>query len=253
MPNAQDGNRNHKRALTSLTPRLDRRLLGYAAAASAAGVGLLAQPAEATIVYTKVNVPIPVNGGLIQFDINNDGIPDFGFYNGANSGARRVPLGFFSAYLAVFPAKAANEVWAVQSNGFECAAALPAAVKVGPGAAFQPNSLPMWEVAGDYTSPGSVHCPWQNKRRGAYLGLKFVVQGQTHFGWARVTINSSGTTLVGYAYETVPNQAIHTGQTTGPAEVGQSVPAAPVSTWASLGVLAQGADGLAVWRRSEES
>jgi hypothetical protein len=52
--------------------------MAYAAAAGAAGVGLLAAPqvAEAKIVYTPTNVSTGV-GGSIPIDLNNDGTPDF--------------------------------------------------------------------------------------------------------------------------------------------------------------------------------
>jgi len=48
----------------------------YALAASATGVGALAlaNPAEAKIVYTRVNQPIPQ---VLILDLNNDGIADF--------------------------------------------------------------------------------------------------------------------------------------------------------------------------------
>jgi hypothetical protein len=213
----------------------------------------MTQSAEAKIVYTVANVTIPVNGGLIPLDLNNDGIPDFGFYRGQYSGGRRFPLGFFAASLAAIPANAANEVWMVDSKGNQCAAALPAGVPVGPKAAFAPNSAPMWWIRGDYTSPGSAHCPWQDKHRGAYLGLKFMVNGLTHFGWAHVTMGNSGTVLNGYAYETVPNQPIHTGQTSGPSSAtGASLTPLPAPQPATLGMLAQGARGLSIWRRPEE-
>ncbi|HTS34881.1 MAG TPA: hypothetical protein VMH04_04355 [Candidatus Solibacter sp.] len=242
------------RSKKSLSPRLDARLLAYSTVATAAGVGLLAmsQSVEAKVVYTAANVTIPVNTP-ISFDLNNDGVPDFGFYLGQYSGGRRFPLGFFAAGLSIMPSKAANEVWQIESKGGECAAALPAGVAVGPKAAFAPNTAPMWWIRGDYTSPGSEHCPWQDKHRGAYLGLKFVVNGQTHFGWAHVTQGSSGTVLNGYAYETVPNQPIHTGQTNGPVTKTQaSLSPAPVSQPATLGLLAQGARGMSIWRRSDE-
>jgi hypothetical protein len=247
--------RNSIPGKTPLASRLDKRLLAYSAAATAAGVGLLAmtQSAEAKIVYTAANVTIPVNGGLVPLDLNNDGVPDFGFSLGQYSGGRRFPLGFFAASLAAIPAKAANEVWKIDSKGYECAAALPSGVPVGPNAAFAANSAPMWWVRGDYTSPGSVHCPWQDKHRGAYLGLKFVVNGQTHFGWAHVTMGSAGTVLNSYAYETVPNQPIHTGQTSGPSSVTSSslIPLNSPQP-AILGLLAQGSRGIAIWRREEQ-
>jgi hypothetical protein len=69
--------------------------------------------------------------------------------------------------------------------------------------------------------------PWVGKGKGVrnrYLGLKFVVHGKVHYGWARFSVtlahhrqydDVSGT-LTGYAYETVPNKPIIAGQITGP-------------------------------------
>ena len=54
----------------------------------------------------------------------------------------------------------------------------------------------------------------------AYLGLKFLVNGQTHYAWAYVTISGSlrsglSVRLRGFAYETIAGHAINTGQTSG--------------------------------------
>ncbi len=242
------------RTQTPLAPRLDKRLLTYSAAATAAGVGLLAASpnAEAKIVYTAANMTIPVNTGLVSFDLNNDGIPDFAFYNSTYFGGRRFPLGLYRADLAIDPLNPANEVWTVESQSVGCAAALPAGAKVGPGAPFQPNTAPMWQDAGDYTNQFSARCPWHEKRHGAFLGLKFVINGQTHYGWAHVTQGTT-TVLNGYAYETVPNQAIDTGKTSGPASIAEMDGATlPAPQPATLGMLAQGSRGLVLWRRPEE-
>ena len=68
---------------------------------------------------------------------------------------------------------------------------------------------------------------WAGKGNGVsnrYLGLKFVVHGKVHYGWARLSVtlghhrqydDVSGT-LTGYAYETVPNKSIIAGKTKGP-------------------------------------
>ena len=100
-----------------------------------------------------------------------------------------------------------------------------------------------------------------------YLGLKFQINGQTHFGWARMTVNLSllrpmQVLLTGYAYETNPNTPIIAGQQEGDAGVAPTeprtdggaepdaflaVPTAPQP--ASLAVLALGATGLPLWRR----
>jgi hypothetical protein len=245
--------RSAKRTLARLTPPLDKQLLAYVTAATAAGVGLLAQPAEAKIVYTVANTTIKANGGSVNLDLNNDGIADFIIDNSFVDGVRH-PEGFFASALTIYPVQAANEIWGVLSaKGWECAAALPPAVKVGPGAAFQPKYLPLWEASGSYTRGATEHCPWASKHRGAFLGLKFVVKGQTHYGWAHITVGST-TVLNAYAYETVPNQPILTGKISGPvAETQASLLSVPNPQPASLGLLARGAEGLAIWRRTEEA
>src|SRR5258708_1436813 len=66
------------RATSPVNTKLNRQLIAYAAAASAAGVGLLATPqiAEAKIVYTPANVAIdPIR--ILPIDLDNDGNPDF--------------------------------------------------------------------------------------------------------------------------------------------------------------------------------
>jgi hypothetical protein len=45
----------------------------------------------------------------------------------------------------------------------------------------------------------------------AYLGLKFVIKGKVHFGWARAKVSvgfSITAVLIGYAYETIPGKPI---------------------------------------------
>jgi hypothetical protein len=90
-----------------------------------------------------------------------------------------------------------------------------------------------------------------------------MISGKVHFGWARVTVTTSGKTFIatrtGYAYETIPNKSIIAGkrrdQTTLAAEqVGQAsapTPQAPTT----LGLLALGSPGLSLWQRkaSEDS
>lgn len=91
--------------------------------------------------------------------------------------------------------------------------------------------------------------PWLNKKN-LYLGLQFTIDGQIHYGWARLTVSTNKTTcvtkalLTGYAYETEPNTPITTGKLSGDDEVG-----AVERPEATLGALALGSVGLGAWRR----
>ena len=113
------------------------------------------------------------------------------------------------------------------------------------------------DYSGRFYGYGSAG-PWKQTTRG-YLGLKFVIQGQVHYGWARLnvtatTASGSGGMSAGiygaiseYAYETVPNKPILTGQQGGATRKkhnGRLGPAsldAPTSTPGGLGRLANGA------------
>ena len=100
-----------------------------------------------------------------------------------------------------------------------------------------------------------------------YLGLKFKINGKTHYGWARLSVQISSdyrqitATLTGYAYETIAGKSIKAGQTKGPADdstnqdfgpgasITNPIPDTPQP--ASLGMLALGAQGVPMWRRKE--
>jgi hypothetical protein len=97
-----------------------------------------------------------------------------------------------------------------------------------------------------------------------FLGLKFKLNGQVHYGWARfskVTASACNggvaisATLTGYAYETIPNKSIIAGHTKGPDDTTIEEPhaslTAPSPQPATLGTLALGAPGLSIWRREE--
>ena len=249
------GNRPARRSFAALTSNFDKRMFAYAAAATAAGVGLLAQSAEARIVYTPANIPVPADGGLVQIDINHDGVPDFGFYNFAYPAAfGRNPEGFHQYSFRVTGSQTEDQVWDVGKKA-GCAAVLPKGVSVGAGKNFQAAGS-LFASAGSYTNGGGGDaCKWGAAHHGAFLGLKFVVSGQTYYGWAHVTVPASGSPVInGYAYETVANKPILTGAANGPAE--QATATAPTLSPsvqpASLAWLARGSDSLAVWRRPEK-
>jgi hypothetical protein len=250
---------------SKLSDPIQRRLNMYALAASAAGIGMLASPnaAEAKIVYTPTNVQITPNNGFVNMDVNNDGTPDFGFYNYFIYGSC-----CFNSRLMVTAEKKANKVVAIHNNKRTLAADLGPGFQIGPKLAhgfFQPGTAVMADVfyrrstnsKTSFTSYGQ----WRNVTN-RYLGLKFLIKGKVHYGWARLTVKVNreqgyGATLTGYAYETIANKPIVAGKKHGPDEGGVpasanslAVPVAPPER-AGLGLLAWGAPGLSVWRREE--
>ncbi len=244
------------RPTATLSNSVDQRLSVYALAASAAGVGLLswAQPAQAKIVYTAAHIPIVQDGGPVDLDLNHDGINDFQFSNITTTEGVRRAEGFHESSLNVYPIQQSNRVRAVDSNGQLGAAALRKGKKVGPHSPFEPghSGLNMWECAGG-TSGGGCGGPWLKVKQ-AYLGLKFVIKGKTHFGWAHIRqAGETAPTIVGYAYETIANKPIVTGTTKGPddahVEESKATVTAPSRVPATLGLLAMGAPGLSIWRR----
>jgi hypothetical protein len=109
---------------------------------------------------------------------------------------------------------------------------------------------------------------WLNAQH-RYLGLKFVISGQIHYGWARLNVASCcSATLTGYAYETIPNKRILTGDIVGPLrraaekrqgpdpDVDTTIEAqtasrtVPAYQPATLGMLALGSPALSIWWRA---
>jgi hypothetical protein len=194
--------------LSKLSESATQRLNGYALAAGAAGVGVLAlaHPVGAKIVYTPAHVKIVPNHGEIFFDLNHDGVNDFGFY----AHTARTTSGFLG-FLDVGPARLrqGDAVLSIQNGRHACAAALAKGARVGPPRPFNSNNVVMAFVSSSAGGKSTAFCPWVGLTKSAYLGLKFAIMGKTHFGWARV----GGGFLTGYAYETIPGKSINAGQT----------------------------------------
>ncbi|MFZ0420109.1 MAG: hypothetical protein WAM04_18550 [Candidatus Sulfotelmatobacter sp.] len=229
---------------------LHKNLNAYTLSAAAAGVTLLAAapPADAEIIFTPVNGQI-ASGSKYALDLNHDGVVDFTLENDLHLSTTP-----FGDDLNIVPAVKGNAVWqgAHERYGQLTAAALAAGVPVGSGKPFTFQAVNMAYAsltALTYVSGG----PWKNATN-RFLGLKFLINGEVHYGWARLTVLTDShretvkATLTGYAYETVANQPILTGQISGTAE--QSAITSPATSHpVQLGLLALGSPGLSVWRR----
>ena len=212
-----------------ISDSLNRQLNTYALVASAAGVSVLALAgaSEAKVVYTETHQVTSARVPL-YIDLNHDGIRDFvlrtAFYVGSSFFVGLDASGYRNNSNAV----AGRRFKSNSSYFFSAASALPAGARIGPKRKFPVHHPLMAEelfngVGSQYSDLG----PWAGKGKGVrdrYLGLKFVIHGKVHYGWARLSVtlghhrqygDVSGT-LTGYAYETVPNKAIIAGQITGP-------------------------------------
>jgi hypothetical protein len=230
------------RTPSKLSESLHQRLNLYALAASAAGVGILgsAQPTEAKIVYTPTHVTIALHDSY-KLDLNHDGIADFTILNTSYHNT--------STWFYRVREKAAqgNAVEANISHTFqqELAEALNHGARIPASHAFYHKPA---LLASAVYNPGGTFSGgnWVNVS-GRYLGLKFKIKGQAHYGWARLSVQVSGTTvtgkLTGYAYETIPNKPIIAGRRHGKDVITVQDP--------SLGHLARGASALPAWRSKE--
>jgi hypothetical protein len=102
---------------------------------------------------------------------------------------------------------------------------------------------------GSYISTTYAGGPWSGVT-GRYLGLKFLIDGEFHYGWARLTVGKkvNHVVLTGYAYETVANKHLKAGQTS---ESEDEAQIHGKQFGPSIGMLALGADGMALWRRED--
>jgi hypothetical protein len=238
------------RKISELSEGVNHQLTLYSLAASAAGVSLLAlaPPAEGKVVVTKTWVEISVFTKTYQFDLNHDGVADFTFFDYGTSSGKY-------AALKIAPA-GQNAIWGTAKY----APALPAGVRIGPSKKFQTAKLLMaGDVAGcSSTCFSESFGPWADVTR-RYLGLKFFISGQIHYGWARLNVTVAGVpyaALTEFAYETIPNKSIVTGATRANAKeiVKPGNPRFSSVTdpaHASLGALALGVTTLDIWRRRD--
>jgi hypothetical protein len=241
---------------------LNRQVGMYSLAAAVAGVSLLAlaEPAAGEVVVTRKTIPIPVEPqhmrDPVRISMANDGVNNFSF-----SLTQFSSPGFASnrglAVGGVNLGQAHNEI--MQGGTFYPEAfALARGAKIGPSALFS-STFALVENTDAFGSFSRGY--WGGNLKNRYLGVRFQINGQFHYGWVRLTVTANAqlkkqdlsATITGYAYETVPNKPILAGtaeKVTADVPLPESV---TNQSEPSLGMLALGADGLPLWRRDETS
>jgi hypothetical protein len=207
----------------------------------------MASPAMGEVIVTKTNIVV---GEPASIDLNHDGIDDFQF--------QWLIAGYdhsFYGTLAVAPLTGGKVMGGHRGPMGPYASALLRGANIGPSAQFSSSAAQgqlMIERSTGFVSASTRYVDYGQWTQvtNRYLGVKFLIKGQTHYGWVRLSVDNANRntgTITAFAYETVANKKIAAGITAAP-EDAQANTIAPEKGRPSLGMLALGSDGLAMWR-----
>ena len=186
-------------------PVLNKKLAAYSAVAGAFA-GFISN-ADAQIVYTDVNPDQVFSNDQDSFalDLNNDSITDF-----------VLRLGTLSAPVlnkVRIEAMGSNSVNATTGGGYVLPVALDLDDPVGNGNNWSNNNLMYMGLYFTSNSTPLVATGNFLNTSNKYLGLRFKISGQTHYGWARVDVSADADLFIikDYAYDTIPGEQILAG------------------------------------------
>lgn len=180
--------------------KLKSRMLTYGSMATAIGAS---SNVSAAVVYTDI-VPDHVGGGNSQYmlDVNNDGTNDFAF-NGYSW--------FYSGYYGTYQSNSFRLQPLAGSNGWQ-----QGGYYGGPGVLSSSNMISAGQSFGTYS--GALNYSWGYGCYGGwcsqtdkFIGLRFNIGGNTHYGWVRLDVSGNSWVIKDYAYEDTPNTPIMAG------------------------------------------
>lgn len=177
---------------------LAEKLKAYSLAAGALAV--IPGAANANIIYTDENPDFSgVIGSQYFLDLNNDGNDDFRIWHNGSSN------------LYISPLTSTNEVLGSGGATFAYPFALTSGAMVSSAAGgFFNNGF-----AGGFQSLNYGSCSFGNwcSVTDRYIGLRFDIGGNIHYGWVRLDVNQAGSvwTIKDYAYEDVATAPIPAG------------------------------------------
>lgn len=190
------------------TSTLNKKLKSYSALAGT--LVAAANTANAQVVYTDVIPDATVTtGGTYDLDLNNDGTADFQFL--LQHGTYTY-MSFPIQYdLGVLQPAAGNAIDTLGGG----ANAHAAGVAINSSLGFEDDASAAYQLLGvnipvvAYSSGNFIG------QTDKYLGLRFQITGVDHYGWARIDMNATATsiTIKDYAYDATAGASILTGAT----------------------------------------
>jgi len=167
----------------------------------------VAWPVEAQIVYTPTNITLGCNSSY-NLDVNNDGVTDFTI----TTEDAPACLLLLSGSVSETAAPGNGALIGPLSEGDE----------IGPDQVFTGGTVDLESFTQHCNHHGKEYWCWYvysgpwHVVRGKLLGMSFQLNGETYYGWAKLTLlkgGVEGATLSGYAYESTPGMPINAGQT----------------------------------------
>jgi hypothetical protein len=165
----------------------------------------------AEVVYTAANTTVE-GTGILKIDLNHDGVTDVSIVSYSHSLV--CGLNAFNSYGSVYALPASGNATVANGN---LVLALSSGAKISSSSSFYSAEGLMLRYS--TCAPNYNAGAWQNVSN-HYLGIRFLINGRTHYGWARLTVSALKdriapiVTLTGYAYESVAGASITAGQTT---------------------------------------
>jgi len=172
--------------------------------------------ADAQVLYTDVQPDSIVfgQGNSYMLDVNNDGLDDFSIHINISSFTYGTSFSLFAETIRVTP-QGSNGV-AVSNGSFSSFPyALGTNVNIGSSMFFASYASQLLNAQGYNNYMGNQYPisagNWQGVQN-KFLGLRLILNGQTHYGWVRLDVNSASQFIVkDYAIELTAESSINTG------------------------------------------
>jgi hypothetical protein len=158
-------------------------------------LALTVKSTQAQIVYKDIQPDgLPANGG---FDFNGDGTNEFDINTNQYSGD----------YFTYTNSPTGTNIWAAGNANSGWDVVKPLALNTNINSSG--NFIGMGDASMTDWSNGNTTFPLNTD---SYIGVKIIINNQTHYGWIRVNWNGNSFVYKDFAYQATPNTAIKAGE-----------------------------------------